>query len=535
MTLMEKLKKWILHPFLFGAVPVLALLANNINQIGPMFAIRPLVIALMLAALFLFFYRLILKDWPRAALAATLSLLLIFTYGHVHPLLSRVSLAGINLGRNSYMAVFWVGLYAAGIWLIIKKYKSSSTWTATLNAVGLLMLGFSLGHITFYEVHSLISLRQSSAGVASLASQLHPQPGETLPDIYYIMPEDYERSDALKTIFGYDNSPFLASLEQMGFYIATCSQANYNTSDASLAASLNMQYLATLNNQFTPPNTDLGDLSPYLQNSAVLQTLKTLGYKFIAFQSGYSPTEFRNADIYLSPQTDLNNLQLFGGLSPLEALLFQTTIGDFFLETHILPNSVSNTIFDNAYLLDRNRILYELQKLPEVSSLPGPKFVWVHLLAPHNPFVFGPQGEFLHRNTPFTYNDDQDAVHFDDYRSGYDGEINYLDNRLLEGIKAILDHSARPPIILLQSDDGSTRAGVWSLATLNAYYLPPGSEQNLYPTISPVNSFRVIFNSYFGGHLDLLKDQGCDSPRKNPYHCAAVVDPNPQCSAAIKP
>ncbi|HWL65696.1 MAG TPA: hypothetical protein VNP73_06955, partial [Actinomycetota bacterium] len=42
---------------------------------------------------------------------------------------------------------------------------------------------------------------------------------------------------------------------------------------------------------------------------------------------------------------------------------------------------------------------------------------------------------------------------------------------------------------------------------LNAYYLPGGHQQDLYPTISPVNSFRVVFNEYLGTDLPLLEDR----------------------------
>jgi hypothetical protein len=42
---------------------------------------------------------------------------------------------------------------------------------------------------------------------------------------------------------------------------------------------------------------------------------------------------------------------------------------------------------------------------------------------------------------------------------------------------------------------------------LNAYYLPNGGSQDLYPTISPVNSFRIVLNTYFGTNLELLPSE----------------------------
>ena len=44
-------------------------------------------------------------------------------------------------------------------------------------------------------------------------------------------------------------------------------------------------------------------------------------------------------------------------------------------------------------------------------------------------------------------------------------------------------------------------------AILNAYYLPGDGSKKLYPSISPVNTFRVVFSHYFGADLDLLPDR----------------------------
>ena len=42
---------------------------------------------------------------------------------------------------------------------------------------------------------------------------------------------------------------------------------------------------------------------------------------------------------------------------------------------------------------------------------------------------------------------------------------------------------------------------------LEAYYFPGNASAKLYPTISPVNSFRLIFDEYFGANYPLLPDQ----------------------------
>ncbi len=42
---------------------------------------------------------------------------------------------------------------------------------------------------------------------------------------------------------------------------------------------------------------------------------------------------------------------------------------------------------------------------------------------------------------------------------------------------------------------------------LNAYYLPGVDKDILYPSITPVNSFRLIFNLYFDTNFELLPDE----------------------------
>jgi len=44
------------------------------------------------------------------------------------------------------------------------------------------------------------------------------------------------------------------------------------------------------------------------------------------------------------------------------------------------------------------------------------------------------------------------------------------------------------------------------MANLIAYYFPNNGAGVLYPTITPVNTFRLVLNTYFGQDLTLLPD-----------------------------
>jgi hypothetical protein len=61
---------------------------------------------------------------------------------------------------------------------------------------------------------------------------------------------------------------------------------------------------------------------------------------------------------------------------------------------------------------------------------------------------------------------------------------------------------------------------------LNAYYLPQGADQ-LYPSISPVNSFRLVFNSYFGTNFPLLEDVSYQSQPAGVYNLKVIPNSCP--------
>ena len=75
-----------------------------------------------------------------------------------------------------------------------------------------------------------------------------------------------------------------------------------------------------------------------------------------------------------------------------------------------------------------------------------------------------------------------------------------------------------PPIIILQSDTGlyvdlpgreltKERYMKERMKIFSAYYLPEKDNQLLYETITPVNSFRIVFNLYFDTEYELLEDK----------------------------
>lgn len=518
------------HPILWALYPPLALLGQNIEQLKPGTAMRSMLAALLLAGTFLLLSRLALRTWERAAIFTSLFLIAFFSYGHVYALVEDRLLIGILIGRHRFLGPLYLlglGVAIIGLW----KSKNLRPASQAFTWIGLAMMILPLFQIFSYRTESYLQTQKlQEAKLSAELAGLEIMQGQSPPDIYYIILDTYTRQDVLSGQFSFDNSPFIEALEERGFTTAGCSQSNYSSTALSLTSTLNLSYLQDLDERFSPPNTNERELYPYLWNSRVTRVLQQLGYRIVAFDSGYSPTELNQSDVYYSQDTDLLGILLADGINPYESMVLTTSAGMFVYElSPHLPERVQKFLaLETAYIVHRNRILYTLNRLERLGGLAGPKFVFVHILAPHNPFVFGPNGEYLERQTPFTLNDDRDVIAMEDYAKGYVGQVTYLNQRMLSVIDAILAESAQTPIILIQGDHGVPRLLKAQNAILSTYLLP-GAEQAVYDSISPVNSFRMIFNEYLGGELELLEDQAYVSDSAMPFNFRTLADPNPQC------
>ena len=162
-----------------------------------------------------------------------------------------------------------------------------------------------------------------------------------------------------------------------------------------------------------------------------------------------------------------------------------------------------------GYLINVNKI--ELLSKLEYTS---PKFVFVHLTISHPPYVFTPDGQFQ-EDTRFYSNSKGRPINETFNREGYINGITYLNKQIIPILKN-LQSSNNPPIIIIQGDHGNMISQQQEI--LNAYYFPNQDYHLLYPEISPVNSFRVVFNAYFNQSIPLLPDRSYKSNIVNyPY------------------
>jgi len=498
----DKIQGWLqrvpFHPFLFAVYPILALLAVNTSEVEVSSGWRPLLLSVFAAGLFVLALYAILRDWKRAALLSTIFLILFYSYGHVYILLKGVNFGGFYLFRHRTLIPFWIVLGTVLVWWISRRSFRIQAVTYILHLVGLFLLIFPLFQLTSFFLQSRSSQAESNT------AGLHLQAEETPPDIYYIILDGYGRADVLENEYGYDNSDFLNGLRELGFYVAECSQSNYAQTQLSLASSLNFNYIDALSDRFVAGADDRTGLGALIHHSAVRQSLEAAGYQTVAFATGFLATELRDADYYLSPE------KAVGALNEFEVLLLGTTLA------RLLQDGNQFGMQTAGSELFRERTLFTLDKLDDLSYIQGPKFVFVHLIVPHPPYVFGPTGGPVEPAEVGTTKTQEGA-------SQYRDQVIYINSRMVELLPRIIENSSTPPIIVLLGDHGPTVASSprSRMSNLSAYLLP-GVDSPAYPTITPVNIFRIIFNEYFGQDLELLDDVSLYSDYTDPFNFRAI-------------
>jgi sulfatase-like protein len=484
---------WV-HPILLGLYPVLALYVFNRNEIVFPAIQQAVITSLLIAAIIMIIFLLMFRSWQRAAIHASFTLLWFFSYGHIFDLAKNINFLGGSIGHRIFFP-FWILLFVVGQ-IILLRLKNPIGLNRTLDLISLFLIIFLVVQLLGSFVQEKLAEREFAQKEST--SQNISSADSSNRDVYYILVDAYSRSDLLMEGVHLDTSDFISELKKLGFYIPDCAQSNYDSTLPSMTATLSMEYLDALGIYYP---ADKMTIAPYLQRNLVMKHFKMMGYSTVAFKSlypwmeqedvTYSYDYFKDAS-GMDSQAALNFQYLFLRTTlvrPLIQLLESNrkmTVPPFLS----LWIPVGNTLNSRNYRQYQQNVfaLDTLQKMPD---LPGKKFVYAHLLVTHQPFVFYPDGRFH----PFLAQD----------YTAYRDQVIFANKRLLEIVKDLIAKSKPAPIIVIQGDhsyfDGANRVKI-----LNAYYFPEGGEKALYPTVTPVNTFRLIFNTYFGGQYPLLPD-----------------------------
>jgi phosphoglycerol transferase MdoB-like AlkP superfamily enzyme len=133
------------------------------------------------------------------------------------------------------------------------------------------------------------------------------------------------------------------------------------------------------------------------------------------------------------------------------------------------------------------------------ASTPEPKFVYAHFLRGHPPYASDSSGnKFVVK--PATIEE------------AYIQQVAWCNQTIKSVTDKIIANAKRPLVIIIQGDHGyqvyESPTDERKLAVFHAVYFSNGNYQ-LYPdSVTNVNTFRIVLNTFFNKNYPMLEDHG---------------------------
>jgi hypothetical protein len=482
---------WIIHPFLLTIHPITLLVLSN----GPVYGVMEVLVVGGVCLLFTttVFLALdcLLKNSIKAGLLTSLIVVFLAEYSffdttlHSERLSSVVNL--LSLDRHRYRIGFYaVSLFVIGGFIALTRRKLIRT-NQSANVAAIVMTVVAIGQrlpsgpiFGAYHTRAITQALVTAANAETVARQ-------DMPDIYYVILDRYANDHVLRKYLHDDNSAFLSWLVANGFYVASNSVANYPGTLRSVASSLNMDYLERYRPRSSAQIAADGVWSTLYQDNAAVEILKARGYRYLHFGSYWTPTfSNRHADFLWNP----------------------LSISSSLLANHLFMRSVIFPVRLRRFLDLEAPDVFDAVTRHSVD--PGPKFVFAHILLPHPPYLFSHEGQ---------------RVSFADGTTAYVEQLDFATRKAMAMIAAIKQRAQRPYVIILQSDEGPFAKDLFNSQAeadrhfsreeqydihgriLYALYAPSIPVSELHQALSPVNTFRLVFNAYFKDQFRILENR----------------------------
>ena len=464
-----------------------------------------------------FILKIKIKNRNKITLIISLIIITFFSYGHYYDIINNSEILDSEISRHRYLLIPYSGFAIIGIIFFIKSNRLFNNATTITNGISVsiivlisinIMIDYSNGDFfgssenTFeekwlgmsaYNPENKISLEDKNI-------ENNIQQKKNNPDIYYIIPDEYPNNYALKQFFGFDNNEFLEFLNKQEFHIVENSFSNYPTTIQSLTSSLNMEYLNKITKDVDKDSKNYHLLNKLLSDNVVMEKFSSYGYDIVNIGALWGPNgSFKNVKTNLCEFKEVNR-------DSLSRQLIEKSIIMYFYEKH----------FEQ---LKRDQIIctyYEIENT--IVEQTTPKLVFVHILSPHAPYIFGPNGENVNPGNSLDSNSWNE-------RNAHVDQIKFVNKNLKHVISKLLD-SKNKPIIILQGDTGSGFNIDWEypsnamvverMSNLNAIYFPNQNYDKM-NDLTPVNTFKIIFNEYFDEENVLQENKNYWSNSEKPY------------------
>jgi hypothetical protein len=383
----------------------------------------------------------------------------------------------------------------------IRARGSLPSVTRGLNVAGLVLVLLVASSIVPYEANRFG--RGPILAASTLAANTpNATSAATGPkrDIYFLVFDRYGSAEALERRFGITDNDLYDWLRQRGFQVPAHPHANYRATDFSLASTLNMEFLDGLTRAVGPVSGDRTPAAAMFKDHAVGRFLKAQGYAYEQLGSWFEQTR-------AIPIADRN--LVLGSTSEFESVVDGTTILPAI--RRVLGQRDPELTFRDFH---REATLFEFRELRRLSTAPGPKFVFAHILLPHDPYVFRADGSPISEaEANATPEAELYANHLAVANAHIKDIVTYLQAR----------PEASRPIILIEGDEGPLKCQSVDCVTNTPEYLRirlgnliamdlPGVTEQLPDDYTSVNTFRTVFRHYFGADLPDLPNRSFTWP-----------------------
>ncbi len=507
------------YPLLLCIYPILLIYSGNMDSVEFSNAVVPFILSLSGTILLMGLFYFISRDTNKAALIASLFLIMLFSYGHTHSAIYKhLVIADIKAGKDSdfyKQLVYWSLI---GSWILVLLFSSikiirsknlelMAKTAFPINFMAAILVTMPIATIVINVVtadDARASEIKNSAANDNLGANTNVG---YLPDIYYIILDGYARNDFLKRYYSFDNKKFIDDLKSKGFFVAEKSRSNYFWTQLSLTSSLNMEHIQYFSRDRSKIRKNNKLLNKRIRENEVKKYLKKLGYKYIHLTSTYEVTRDNS-------QADM---QIDCSKGTFQNEFYRTLAESTLLKSN--EQSISKDLSDCH--------LENMKTLANISgTIKGPKFVFSHFVPPHHPYLFDRDGKVLRHATVSNQFEFQKYLWFD--RKKYVDQIVYLNKRFTEIVSAIQNNSKNPPVIIIQSDHGPQLLNPKNKkkehrefknarsANFMAVHTPKAT--NIIPdNVTPVNLFRLLFNYYFNDDKKILPNTIYYSGFHRPY------------------
>ncbi|MEX2111441.1 MAG: hypothetical protein WD802_12610 [Gemmatimonadaceae bacterium] len=415
-----------------------------------------------------------------------------------------------------FAAASWTALCVTVCWIILRGSSSLAFVTRALGIASIILLAGQ-------SVQAMAGLRSEPA-----AQKVTDRRDGKSPDVFLIVLDKYSSGAWLSHTYGVDHKPFEDSLRALGFVVPTAARANYAHTQLALASFLNWRLFETP--EAGQPALSWNGTLQLIGAARTWDAFHRKGYRVVHFPSTFPATRtLASADAELRPNP--RQVGGFGETWRMNSALASWTPTDC---ARASGQKGGATPYPVETLDD---IEWKLEAIQSLRDSAGPVVVFMHLLIPHEPYLFDSN---CARREPWWPLTDQGAD-FDRIRSAYAIQVTCLDRMLLRTIRGLLKRPGIRPVIILQGDHGHGRITVNPLRgfTLTAQelsieqlgerfgifaaYLFPGADTAVYNDISPVNVMPLVLQSIFGTVVPPQSDRSFWSTYQNAFTFSEVA------------